>query len=175
MSISTEINRIKNNIESAYTQIENKGGTIPSTKNSANLATAISSIVAGGGLPSGISKIAFGEYTVTSAFTTTRQTVTHNLGTTPDMVIFYYDNGNIATTYSMLFAIRSSKLGYRSSAYNSYYAYHGNSTTTVTMANSNNANYGVGNLTNTTFTIQSHSTSYYWRANTYKWIAIKFA
>ena len=49
MSIASEITRIKNNIASAYTSVSNKGGTLPETQNSNNLATAISSIPSGGG------------------------------------------------------------------------------------------------------------------------------
>lgn len=48
MSVTSEINRIKANIAAAYTAISNKGGTLPSTRNSANLAAAIASITAGG-------------------------------------------------------------------------------------------------------------------------------
>ena len=127
----------------------------------------------GGGLPSGISAMKIGTLDVTSAYTTTRQTFTHGLGVTPDLVMVWA-NGNIATTYSMLFALRFNQLGYRSSAYDSYMAYHGNSTTTVTLTNSNSTSYGVSNLTATTFQLASSSSSYYWRAGTYKWMAIKF-
>ena len=49
MSISSEITRINTNISNAYTAVGNKGGTLPVTQNSANLATAISSITTGGG------------------------------------------------------------------------------------------------------------------------------
>ena len=48
MTIASEITRINNNIASAYTAINNKGGTLPETQNSANLATAIESIPSGG-------------------------------------------------------------------------------------------------------------------------------
>lgn len=151
------------------------GGTKAMTLD--EMVTAINSISGGGGdMPAGISKIAFGEYAVASDFTTTRQTVTHGLGVVPDLVFFYYDGGNIATTYSMLWSLRSTKLGYRSSAYNVYNAYHGNSTTTVSITNSNSTTIGVCNLTATTFQIASHSTSYYWRGGrSYKWVAIKFS
>lgn len=44
MSVQTEINRIKTNIASAYSKVSAKGGTLPSTQNSGNLATAIDSI-----------------------------------------------------------------------------------------------------------------------------------
>ena len=48
MSIATEIQRIKANIENAYTKAEEKGATIPTTKNSENLAMTIESIETGG-------------------------------------------------------------------------------------------------------------------------------
>lgn len=47
MTIASEITRINNNIASAYTAVNNKGGTLPATQNSANLATAIDSIPSG--------------------------------------------------------------------------------------------------------------------------------
>lgn len=47
MSIQTEINRIKTNINSAYTAISAKGGTVPTSKTSANLSTAVDSIALG--------------------------------------------------------------------------------------------------------------------------------
>ncbi len=47
MSIASEIQRIKNNIANAYTNCSNKGATIPSTQNCANLANCINSIPTG--------------------------------------------------------------------------------------------------------------------------------
>lgn len=44
MSIASEITRIKTNIANAYTACGNKGGTLPQTQNSANLAATISNI-----------------------------------------------------------------------------------------------------------------------------------
>ena len=49
MSVANEINRIKTNIANAYTKAEEKGATLPTEKNSANLADTIASITAGGG------------------------------------------------------------------------------------------------------------------------------
>lgn len=127
-----------------------------------------------GGLPSGITAFDFGTIAVTTAFTTSRQTFNHNLGVIPDLMIVWHE-GNVAQTYSMLAAIRGNDFGWRSSAYNNHYAYHGNSTTTVTWTNSNSTSYGVSNMTATTFQLASSSSSYYWRAGTYNYIAIKFA
>lgn len=133
----------------------------------------INGAMSGGGLPSGFTAIATGTYTVGADFTTTQQTVTHNLGVVPDIVLFYKER-NVAQTYSMLWAIRSTQMGYRSSAYNLHAGYHSNSTTTVSYNNSNSTTYGVSNLTATTFRIASVSSSYYWRKGDYKWVAIKF-
>lgn len=127
----------------------------------------------GGGLPSGISAFDFGKINITSAFTTTRNTFNHSLGVVPDLMIVWAPQ-NIATTYSMLCAIRGNQFGWRSSVYNNHLAYHGNSTTTVTWTNSNSTSYGISNMTATTFQLASASSSYYWRAGTYNYIAIKF-
>lgn len=128
----------------------------------------------GGGLPSGIAALDYGDVVVTTDFTTSRRTFAHKLGVAPDMVIVWAV-GNIATTYSMLFALRSTQMAYRSSTYSSYMGYHGNSTTTVSLTNSNSASYGVSNMTATTFQLASSNSSYYWRAGTYKYLAIKFS
>lgn len=48
MSIVTEIERIKTNIANAYTTCEEKGATMPSVLNSANLVDCIASITGGG-------------------------------------------------------------------------------------------------------------------------------
>lgn len=44
MTISNEITRIKNNIASAYTILSDRGATLPTTQDSANLASCINSI-----------------------------------------------------------------------------------------------------------------------------------
>lgn len=133
----------------------------------------IGNISSGGGMPEGLKAFKKGTYTVASDFTTTRQTVTHDLGEVPDLVIFWH-SGNVATTYSVLASLRWNEFGWRSSAYNCYMFLHANSTTTMTASNTNGANYGVSNFTSTTFQISSHSSSYYVRSGTYNWIAVKF-
>lgn len=149
------------------------------TKNDTYDVTSLASVVvnvagSGGSLPSGLSAFDYGTITVSSAFTTTRQTFTHNLGVTPDLMIVWTP-ANIATTYSMLAAIRGNQWGWRSSAYNNHMAYHGNSTTSVTWTNSNSTSYGISNMTATNFQLASSSSSYYWRAGTYSYIALKFS
>lgn len=52
MSIQSEIDRINDNISDAYSVIDEMGGTLPAAQNSANLASAIGSIPAGGGVKS---------------------------------------------------------------------------------------------------------------------------
>ena len=47
MSIQSEINRLKQNVSAAFTAIGNKGGNVPYSKVSGNLASAINSIPEG--------------------------------------------------------------------------------------------------------------------------------
>ena len=49
MSISSAIQNAQTKVANAYTAVEGKGGTLPSTQNLSNLPTAISSIPSGGG------------------------------------------------------------------------------------------------------------------------------
>lgn len=149
-----------------------ENGTVDVT----GLAQVVVNVAGGGGLPSGIKAIAKGTYTLNSAVTGSGTfTVTHNLGEVPDMFLFYAPQ-NVATTYSMLYAFRSAKFGYRGTSYLNLCGYHGNSTTTVTATNVTTS-YGIKTLTATSATITSYSTStsYGWRAGTYEWIAIKFS
>lgn len=49
MAIVDEIERIKTNIENAYTALEEKGATLPTERNSANLSAVIIEVPTGGG------------------------------------------------------------------------------------------------------------------------------
>ena len=51
MSIASELTKLETDITNAYDAVQTKGGTIPSDKNTNNLATAINSISGGGGKP----------------------------------------------------------------------------------------------------------------------------
>lgn len=95
MSIQSEINRLKQAVSDAFTAIGNKGGTVPTSKVSGNLESAINSIPAG--------------VTVqqrTGTFTTNSSgQATINCGFTPDLVVVYggaYNNGewNFTFTFS---------------------------------------------------------------------------
>lgn len=50
MSVLSEINRIKTNIAAAYTAVSASGGTLPTSRNSANLPSAIESIIPNAGI-----------------------------------------------------------------------------------------------------------------------------
>ena len=74
--IQSEINLLKQSVSDAFTAIGNKGGTVPSSKVSGNLATAINSI------PSGVTV-----QTKSGSFTTdTSGNATVNCGFSPDVV-----------------------------------------------------------------------------------------
>lgn len=99
MSIASELQNLNDKILDAYDAVNDKGGTIPSAKNMANLSTAISSITTGGGGGSSdfdfssfynFTKSASGTFTVPST-TYSGYTITHNLGAIPVLVAFYAD------------------------------------------------------------------------------------
>ena len=52
MGVQSEIDRIITAVGNAYSNVSEKGGTVPASQTVANLATAIDSIPAGGGAPS---------------------------------------------------------------------------------------------------------------------------
>ena len=85
MSIQSEINRLKQNVSAAFTAIGNKGGTVPYSKVSGNLANAINSIPG---------KVAVQKKS--GSFTTSGSLAafTINCGFKPDYVIFTQGKAN---------------------------------------------------------------------------------
>lgn len=92
MSIATKLTKLQTDIESAYSEVSSKGGTLPAKKNTENLTSAINSIQSGGGLPTGIKGVWYGSYTPSSdILSSTGFTVTHNLGYVPTVVYCWTD------------------------------------------------------------------------------------
>lgn len=77
MSIASELLALQTHITNAYGAVNDKGGTIPASKNMANLATAIASISGGGG------NVAFGTFTTSTTEIELTHTITHGLGKLP--------------------------------------------------------------------------------------------
>ena len=77
MSIASELSALNGYILGAYDEINNKGGTVPTNKNMANLASAIGSIETGGG---GTPLVSCGTITASAAGTVN---VEHGLGQRP--------------------------------------------------------------------------------------------
>lgn len=83
MSITSEIERIKTNIANAYTELENKGATIPTQKNSNNLASTITTVTGGGDATiNGVIEqktVASGSVAKGDFVVATEQSITHKL------------------------------------------------------------------------------------------------
>ena len=92
MSVQSEINRLKQNVSAAFTAIGNKGGTVPSTKVSGNLASAINSI------PKGVTVKRYPASGLGSFTTNSSGTATVNCGFQPDVV---YISGDTIYTDGM--------------------------------------------------------------------------
>ena len=67
MSVADKLTKLSTDITNAYNSIEDKGGTIPTNKNTENLASAIETITGGGGVTA---------YTVTFDSNGTESTIT---------------------------------------------------------------------------------------------------
>lgn len=93
MSIQSEINRISGNVSSALAAIAEKGVSVPSGSKSDALAELIASIEAGGGgLPEGVSAMAYG--TVVPAADGNTISLAHNLGVRPDFFVWWLDDAH---------------------------------------------------------------------------------
>lgn len=74
-AMSTNLGTVQTNLNSAYTSVGNKGGTVPSSKTIGNLASAVDSIPLGAKLQR-----------KSSSFTTNNGSATVNCGFQPDVV-----------------------------------------------------------------------------------------
>lgn len=93
MSVASELSALNGYILGAYDEINGKGGTVPTNKNMANLASAIASISGGGGGGGvdisafrGCTKIEVGVYQPTSM---NPNTIPHSLGLVPKLFALY--------------------------------------------------------------------------------------
>ena len=90
MSIQSEINRLKQAVSDAFVAIGNKGGTVPSSKVSGNLSTAIQSI------PSGVAVQRKSGTVVTDS----NGEATVDCGFKPDLVYIHLNEGKNNEIYS---------------------------------------------------------------------------
>lgn len=100
MSIQTQIDRISGNVSAALSAIAEKGVSVPDGSNSDALHELILSIEAGGGLPTGLSKVAFG--TVTPSHNVSSVKITHGLGVAPNFAILFGTSGMPSGSYHMI-------------------------------------------------------------------------
>ena len=193
MSIASEITRINNNIANAYTQISNKGGTLPQNQNSLNLANAITSITSGlSGLEyeTGTYEPEEDDFKPTISFTNTHTTL-------PSLVIIsetsnIYDettNSNYMFTYidynlfvgSELYEKSDGSLVdygfvlalYRATGLESLITYYKTLTHGATESSSSDPEYPRYWVSETGFTPSSNSRNRLWRSGkTFEWIAV---
>lgn len=99
MSIQSEINRLKQAVSDAFTAIGNKGGTVPESKTSGNLASAIASIPSGGATV----RRAEGTFQVDGT-----DFIVVNVGFKPDVVMLYLEGYTNSATVN--FAEADNKL-----------------------------------------------------------------
>lgn len=177
MGIASDWARIKGNINAALTTIANKGVTVPDGSNSDALAELIASIEAGGGLPTGLSKAAFG--TVTPSHGVSSVKITHGLGVAPNFAILFGTSGTPSGSSHMI----ATYVLYKSSSSVTYeYASGYNSSSAFSVGGIYEAVSTSSVLTDTTCTFSR--SSYYagtdsqsarFSTSLYRWIAGVYA
>lgn len=91
MSIASELTALNGYILGAYDEINTKGGTVPTNKNMANLASAIATISGGGGgmdlssIFNGCQQFEIGTFKPSASGTT--YTLNHSLGVAPCLIL----------------------------------------------------------------------------------------
>lgn len=117
MSIASELNALNGYILGAYDEINTKGGTVPSNKNMANLASAIASISAGGGgdidlSALGITKAESGTFTNSYPNKSNFLEVSHTLEVVPKLSMYimaddtYLENSSTSSSKCAVFGLK---------------------------------------------------------------------
>ena len=86
MSIRSQINRISQAKSAIATAIAGKGVTVPNGTSIDGMAALVAEIPTGGGLPSGVSKLATG--TITPSESATYLDISHGLGVAPNFLVW---------------------------------------------------------------------------------------
>ena len=100
MSVQTQIDRLASAKAAIKTAIEGKGVTVPDATLLDGMAALIESIEAGGGLPTGLSKAAFG--TVTPSYGVSSVKITHGLGVAPNFAVLFGTSGTPSGSSHMI-------------------------------------------------------------------------
>ena len=100
MSVQTQIDRLASAKAAIKTAIEGKGVTVPDATLLDGMAALIESIEAGGGLPTGLSKAAFGTVTLSNGASSIK--ITHGLGVAPNFVVLFGTSGTPGGSFHMI-------------------------------------------------------------------------
>jgi len=149
MSIRSQINRISQAKSAIATAIAGKGVTVPNGTSIDGMAALVAEIPTGGGLPSGVSKLASGTVTLAED-NTSGEIVTHNLGVVPNFLAWFVEDdysGSVATSAAIAGVTINKKTKYTATStivYNAHYmiiGYGSNSQQTATSGKAANNTY----------------------------------
>lgn len=176
MSIQSEISRLTKAVSDAYAEVANKGGTIPTSAVSRNLASAIASIPeasGGGGLPEGLAAVSVGTYTPASETAPNAALIPHDLGDVPDFAVMYVDETVILSDFAAHITAFACVTVSGEDGLGAFYTRYVNSAGSKT--NGSGGTLYASAVTTTTFRI-SQTSSYQLKAgSTYKFVVGKFA
>lgn len=121
-------------------------------------------------LPSNITAVRLSTIRVDSDLSSTSgQNFPLDLDVKPDMIVVWSET-NVSEQNSMLFAVWSPDMAYKSEVYQTHCGYHTTSLSTVQYSNVT----GCISAGNGSFTLRSCNSSVYWRRGKYRVLAIKF-
>ena len=98
--MQARLTAVKSSIDAAFSALTAKEVEVPSGSNVHGLADLIATIEVGGGLPTGLSKVAYG--TVTPSYNVSSVKITHGLGVAPNFAILFGTSGMPSGSYHMI-------------------------------------------------------------------------
>lgn len=161
--------QLDNDLTSIANAIRAKAESSGSLNFPSGFVDAIANLATGGGLPSEVTHLASGTFTLTSS-STTQYTITHGMGTWPDFYIVMVDESLDTSTdgtskISMIVGV--SKVLYANGAYKSSGYSMVVSTSSQGYTTNGQSNFG-GN--STTITTQTASGKYFAPNKRYNWV-----
>jgi len=129
----------------------------------------------GGDLPPGFKAIATGTKTLTAdQLGNVAINIEHNLGVVPDMVLFYHE-GRTQFTNAYEGVAWCNQWTWKDGNYHGFEFHHGSTYTSISTATfADTDSTGVYKLDDAEAEFKFTSASVTWKAQTYKWLVIKF-
>ena len=169
MSIANEIQRLQSAKADIKSAIEQKGVTVGD--GTIDTYAGFISLISGGGLPSTITEMQSGSFTVASD-TIDGQYIELSMSDAPKNIFIWVEN-DVQETYTHLFIGYGGMFKFNTGEHNQLFVYHGTQPTNFSQGFRNAKNGGIKDVTKDGFLVRGYTDGqYYFRsATTYHWLA----